>query len=188
METSDLTCWQVRAGNAGRSGQVTCPAQGVQVQVMAGQVMSRFQVWLGSPLSSKAQNKALLVLLNVLAQKHGQCLTLLAGCLKIVLHCVQITCHYLPLPANYLTCSLPAQYLQQLKKQVTCPAQGVQVHVQSIVETLCVGIRIQSLIQHELNPNPVKPIRFSSTPASGIQSASRESRSWKTVQTILNRC
>ena len=30
--TSDLTCWQVRAGNASRSGQVTCPAQGVQVQ------------------------------------------------------------------------------------------------------------------------------------------------------------
>ena len=42
--TSDLTCWQVRAGSADRSGQVICPAQGVQVQVMAGQVMSRLQV------------------------------------------------------------------------------------------------------------------------------------------------
>ena len=43
LSSSDLTCWQVRAGNAGRSGQVTCPAQGVQVQVIAGQVMGRLQ-------------------------------------------------------------------------------------------------------------------------------------------------
>ena len=56
--TSDLTCWQVRAGNASRSGQVTCPAQGVQVQVMAGQVMSRLQVWLGSPRSRKVAKQS----------------------------------------------------------------------------------------------------------------------------------
>ena len=53
--TSDLTCWLVRAGNAlrlgqVRSGQVTCPAQGVQVQVMAGQITSRLLSFVGLTL------------------------------------------------------------------------------------------------------------------------------------------
>ena len=89
--TSDLTGLQVRADNTSRSGQVTCPVQGVQVQVVAGQLMSRLQVWLSSLWSSKVAKQSIFpfcqlsssrewTMLDTTCRLSENCLSLSADC------------------------------------------------------------------------------------------------------------